>query len=122
MVLGARLVVGGLIVLAGGSGLPGVVNDPAGDPPLGGWVVGAGLLIAVIASWGFWTSWSMRKLTRGARISTLIFCGTWMVLGVIWIRIATTPLPGMVVIAVNAAILVGLVAPSSSRAAFRPRT
>jgi hypothetical protein len=122
MVLGALLVVGGLIVLAGGSGLPGVVNDPAGDPPLGGWVVGAGLLIAVIASWGFWTSWSMRKLTRGARISTLIFCGTWMVLGVIWIRIATTPLPGMVVIAVNAAILVGLVAPSSSRAAFRPRT
>lgn len=112
MVLGALLVVGGLIVLAGGSGIPGVVNDPAGDPPLGGWIVGTGLLVAVIASWGLWTAWSMRRSTRGARISALIYCGTWMVLGVIWLRIATTPIPGIVVIVVNAAILAGLVAPS----------
>ena len=108
MVLGALLVVGGLIVLAGGSGIPGVVNDPAGDPPLGGWVVGTGLLVAVIASWGLWTAWSMRRPNRGARISALIYCGTWLVLGVVWIRIATTPIPGIAVIAVNAAILVGL--------------
>jgi hypothetical protein len=116
MVLGALLVVGGLIVLAGGNGIPGVVNDPAGDPPLGGWVVGTGLLVAVIASWGLWIAWSMRRETRGARISALIYCAIWMILGVIWICIATSPIPGFVVIAVNAAILVGLLAPSSWRA------
>jgi hypothetical protein len=118
MLLGALILIGGVIVLAGGSGLPGIVNAPAGDPPIGGWVVGAGLLTALIASWGIRTGWSMRRPTRGAYISALVFCGTWIVLGIVWICIATTPIPGIVVIAVNALILVGLVAPSSSRAAF----
>ncbi len=116
MVIGALLVIGGVIVLAGGNGLPGFVNDPAGDPPLGGVVVGVGMLVTVIATWGLWTAWSMRRPTKGARISELIYCGTWTILGVIWIRIATTAIPGFVVIAVNAAILVGLLVPSPSRA------
>jgi hypothetical protein len=119
MLLGTLLVVGGLIVLSGGPGLPGIVNDPAGDPPIGGWAVGAGLLIAVIACWGVWTGWSMRRLTRGAYISAFFFCGLWVVVGVVWVRNATTPLPGLVDIIVNAVILGGLVASSSSRAAFR---
>lgn len=122
MLVGALLVIGGLIVLSGGSGLPGIVNDPAGDPPLGGWIVGSGLLVAVVASWGIWTGLSMRRLTRRSYICALIFCGIWIVLGAVWVRIATTPIPGIVVIVMNAFILVGLVAPSSSRAAFRPRT
>lgn len=116
--LGALLVVGGLIALSGGSGLPGIVNDPVGDPPIGGWAVGSGLVITVIAGWGIWTGWSMRRLTTGAYISALLFCGVWIVLGVVWVSIATTPIPGMVVITVNAVILVGLVAPPASRAAF----
>ena|ERR1039457_1307557 len=118
MLLGGLLVVGGLIVLSGGSGLPGIVNDPVGDPPIGGWAIGSGIVITVIASWGIWTGWSMRRLTRGAHISALLFCGVWIVLGVVWVSIATTPIPGMVVITVNAVILVGLVAPPASRAAF----
>lgn len=121
MLLGALLVVGGLIVLSGGSGLPGIVNDPVGDPPIGGWAVGSGIVITVIANWGIWAGWSMRRPTRGAYISALFFCGVWIVLGVVWVTLATTPIPGMVVIAVNAVILVGLVAPSSSRAAFHGR-
>ncbi len=120
MLLGVLLVVGGLVVLSGGTGLPGIVNDPAGDPPIGGWVVGAGLLIALIACWGVWTARAMRRLTGGAYISALLFCGLWVVLGVVWVRIASTPLPGMVDIVVNAVILGGLVASSASRAAFRP--
>jgi hypothetical protein len=119
MILGTLLIVGGLIVLSGGSGLPGIVNDPTGDPPIGGWVVGLGVLVAVIASWGIWTAWSMRHLTRGALVSALLFCGAWIVLGLIWITIATTVIPGMITITLNGVILVGLVGPSSSRAAFR---
>jgi hypothetical protein len=121
MLLGALLVVGGLIVLSGGSGLPGIVNDPAGDPPIGGWAFGSGIVITVIASWGIWTGWSMRRLTGGAYISALLFCGVWIVLGVVWVTIATTPIPGIVVTAVNVVILVGLIGPSSSRAALRGR-
>jgi hypothetical protein len=116
MLLGTLLVVGGLIVLRGGSGLPGIVNDSVGDPPIGGWAVGSGIVITAIACWGIWTGWSMRRLTRGAHISALLFCGVWIVLGVLWMTIATTPIPGMVVIAVNAVILVGLIAGPRSRA------
>lgn len=119
MLLGTLLIVGGLIVLSGGSGLPGIVNDPVGDPPVGGWVVGAGTVIAVIASWGMWPGWSMRRLTRGSYISALVFCGLWIVLGLLWLSIATSPIPGVVTITVNAVILVGLAGPSPSRAAFR---
>lgn len=61
----------------------------------------------------------MRRLTRGAYVSALLFCGVWIVLGVLWLSIATTPIPGTVTIMLNAVILFGLVAPSSSRAAFR---
>jgi hypothetical protein len=119
MLLGTLLVVGGLIVLGGGSGLPGIVNDPAGDPPIGGWVVGVGIVIAVIAGWGLWTGWSMRRRTTGVYLSALVFCGVWIVLGQLLVTIATTPIPGIVTVTLNAAILVGLVAPSSSRDAFR---
>ena len=119
MFLGALLTVGGLIVLSGGSGLPGIVDDPVGDPPLGGWVVAAGMVIAVIASWGLWTGWSMRRLSRGAYVSALLFCGVWIVLGLLWVRIASTAIPGTVTIALNAVILVGLAAPPRSRTAFR---
>jgi hypothetical protein len=118
MLLGALLVVGGLIVLSGGSGLPGIVNDPVGDPPIGGWAIGSGIVITVIASWGIGTGWSMRRLTRGAYISALLFCGVWIVLGVVWMSIATTPIPGIVVITVNVVILVVFVAPPASRTAF----
>jgi hypothetical protein len=121
MLLGVLLVVGGLNVLTGGNGLPGIVNDPVGDPPIGGWAVGSGIVITVIASWGIWTGWSMRRPTRAAYISALVFCGVWTVLGMVWVTIATTPIPGGVVMAMNAVILVGLVAPSSSRVAFLGR-
>jgi hypothetical protein len=119
IVLGMLLIVGGLIVLSGGSGLPGIVNDPTGDPPIGGWVVGVGVLVAVVAIWGTWTGWSMRHLTRGAFISALLFCGALIVLGLIWISIATSLIPGTITITLNGVILVGLAGPASSRAAFR---
>jgi hypothetical protein len=93
MLVGTLLVVGGLVVLSGGSGLPGIVNDPVGDPPIGEWVVGAGTVIALIASWGMWTGWSMRRLTRGPYISALLFCGVWIILGLLRASIATSPVP-----------------------------
>jgi hypothetical protein len=121
LLLGTLAIVGGLILLRGGSGLPGIVHssDPGFGPPIGRLTIGVGVGTTVIASWGLWTGWSMRRLTRGAYVSALLFCGVWIVLGVLWLSIATTPIPGTVTIMLNAVILFGLVAPSSSRAAFR---
>jgi hypothetical protein len=48
----------------------------------------------------------------------LLFCLVWIAVGLLLVRIATTPIPGIVTVGVNAAIFIGLVAPSSSRAAF----
>jgi hypothetical protein len=52
----------------------------------------------------------------------LLFCLVWIAVGLLLVRIATTPIPGIVTVGVNAAIFIGLVAPSSSRAAFRRTT
>jgi hypothetical protein len=122
LLLGTLLVVGGSIVLSGGTGLPGIVNDPVGDPQIGGWAIGVGIVIAAIAGWGLWTGWSMRRLTRSVAISVLLFCVIWIAVGLLLVRIATTPIPGIVTVAVNAVVFIGLVAPSSSRAAFRGTT
>jgi hypothetical protein len=105
-------------------GIPGIVHidDPGFAPGIGQLTLGAGAVIAVMAAWGLWTGWSMRRLTRGAYISALLFCAVWIVLGLVWVSIATTPIPGAVTITLNAVILVGLGAPSSSRAAFRGST
>lgn len=118
MLLGTLLIVGGLIVLDGGSGLPGIVNDPVGDPPIGAWAVGVGIAIAVMASWGMWTGWSMRRRSRGSYVSALLFCAVWILLGLVWISIATSLIPGVVTILVNVGILVALATPPS-RSAFR---
>jgi len=124
LLLGTLLIVGGVIVLSGGIGIPGIVHidDPGFAPGIGQLTLGAGAVIAVMAAWGLWTGWSMRRLTRGAYISALLFCAVWIVLGLVWVSIATTPIPGAVTITLNAVILVGLGAPSSSRAAFRGST
>ena len=82
LLLGTLLVVGGLIVLRGGSGLPGIVNDPPGDPPIGGWVVGVGIVIATMGGWGLWTVGSRWLLTRTMFISALLFCVVWIAIGV----------------------------------------
>jgi len=117
MLLGTLLVVGGVIVLCGGSGLPGIVNDP-----IGGWVVGVGIVIAMIGGWGLLTGWSMRQPSRSISISVLLFCGAWIAVGVLLVRIATTPIPGIVTITVNAVVFIALLAPSSSRATFHRTT
>ncbi len=122
LLLGTLLVVGGLIVLRGGSGLPGIVNDPPGDPPIGGWVVGVGIVIAMMGGWGLWTVGSRWLLTRTMFISALLFCVVWIAIGVLFVRIATTPIPGTVTVTVNAVIFIALVSPSSSRATFRRTT
>lgn len=122
LLLGTLLVVGGLIVLRGGSGLPGIVNDPPGDPPIGGWVVGVGIVIATMGGWGLWTVGSRWLLTRTTFISALLFCVVWIAIEVLFVRIATTPIPGIVTVTVNAVIFIALVSPSSSRATFRRTT
>jgi hypothetical protein len=124
LLLGTLLIVGGVIVLSGGIGIPGIVHidDPGFAPGIGQLTLGAGAVIAVMAGWGIWTGWSMRRLTRGAYISALLFCAVWIVLGLVWISIATTPIPGAVTITLNALILGGLAGPPSSRAAFLGRS
>ncbi len=107
MLIGILLVMGGLIVLSGGSGLAGVVSDPVGDPRIGGWVVGTGIVIGVIAIWGVGTVWAMRRQTRAPYTSALLFSGVWIVLGIFWIVIGSTPIPGVLTIAVNLVILFG---------------
>lgn len=123
LLLGTLLIVGGAIVLSGGIGIPGIVHidDPGFAPNIGTLTLVLGMVIVVMAGWGIRTGWSMRRLTRGAHISALLFCTVWIVLGLVWISVATTPIPGAVTITLNAVILLGLVAPSS-RAAFRGPT
>jgi hypothetical protein len=43
-------------------------------------------------------------LTTGADIDPLLFCMVWIVIGLVWIRVATSPTPGMVTITANAAL------------------
>jgi len=121
LVLGTLLIVGGLIVLNGGGGVPGLVHsdEPGFALGIGRLTVGLGGLVAVLASWGIWTGWAMRRLTTGVFISAVLYCAVWIVVGLVWVSIATTPIPGMITLIVNAAILLGLAGWSSSRRAFR---
>jgi hypothetical protein len=124
LLLGTLVIVSSLLLLSGASGdTVGVITNV--EPGFGaiGWIfLGLGVVLAVIASWGIWAWWSMRRLTRGAYVSALLFGAAWIVLGLVWVRFATTPIPGMVTITVNALILVGLAGTPSSRAAFRGLT
>jgi hypothetical protein len=120
LLLGTLLIVGGVIVLSGGIGIPGIVHidDPGFAPGIGTLTLGAGMVIAAMAGWGLWTGWSMRQPTRGAYISALLFCAVWIVIGLVWVTVATTPIPGAITITLNGVILVALVTPSASRAAL----
>ena len=108
MLIGILLVMGGLIVLSGGSGLAGVVERPGwrssnrrmgrrhghrdrGDRDLGR-RDGVG---------------AMRRQTRAPYTSASLFSGVWIVLGIFWIVIGSTPIPGVLTIAVNLVILLG---------------
>ena len=108
-ILGALLVAGGLVVLSGGTGLPGVVNvDESGfGHGIGLWAVAVGIGLLVMGGWGIWSSVTLRRSDRAARVSALAYCGVWAVLGAVWIVVATTPIPGAVTVIVNLLILVG---------------
>jgi uncharacterized membrane protein len=124
LVFGTLLIIGGVIVLGGGSGVPGIVNndDPGFAPSIGRLALGLGVVMAVTGCWGVWTDRSMRWPARGNYLSALLFCAVWIIVGLVWVVIATTPIPGLVAITLNAVILVSLAVPSSSRAAFRGLT
>jgi len=108
-ILGALLVAGGLVVLSGGTGLPGVVNvDESGfGHGIGVWAVAVGIGVLVMAGWGIWSSVALRRSDRAARVSALVYCAVWIVLGAVWIVVATTPIPGAVTVIVNVLILIG---------------
>ena len=121
LLLGTVVMVSSLLLLSGASGdTVGVITSV--EPGFGriGWIfLGLGVVIAVIASWGIWSWRSMRRLTRGAYMSALLYGAAWICLGLVWVRFATSPIPGIVIITVNAMLIFGLTGPSSSRAAFR---
>lgn len=111
-VLGVLLVAGGLVVLSGGTGLPGVVNvdDPGFGHGIGLWSVAVGTGVVLMGGWGIWSSVALRRSERAARVSALVYCAVWTLLGAVWIVVATTPIPGAVTVIANLVILVGCVA------------
>ncbi|MFZ0128647.1 MAG: hypothetical protein WB808_12145 [Candidatus Dormiibacterota bacterium] len=121
VLLGALLIAGGLIVLRGGTGLPGVVNvdEPGFGSVVAGWAVGAGAAMVGAGSWGIWTARAVHRGAAAARTNALVFCCLWIVLGLVWIVVATTPIPGAVTIVVNALILSGFILRSPSAATGR---
>ncbi|MFZ0995293.1 MAG: hypothetical protein WAO09_04850 [Candidatus Dormiibacterota bacterium] len=121
LLLSTVVILSSLLLLSGASGdsVGVITNVEPGMGPVGWIILGVGLVLAVIAGWGIWSWRSMRRLTRGAYISAVLFGAAWICLGLVWVRYATTPIPGMAIITVNAVMLVGLAGPSSSRAAFR---
>jgi|BarGraIncu00222A_1022003.scaffolds.fasta_scaffold27928_3 hypothetical protein len=109
--LGALLIVGGLVVLGGGTGVPGVVNvdEPGFGRGIGAWAAGLGVAVLAMGVWGLWIGTSLRRHQRSGRIGALAFCALWIAFGVVWITVATTPIPGAVTTIVNGVILVGFV-------------
>jgi hypothetical protein len=112
-VLGVLLIAGGFIVLGGGTGVPGVINvgEPGFGPGIGAWAVGVGVVGVVIGGAGMWIGLALHRRARIARAAALSFCGVWIVLGVVWIAVATTPIPGLVTLVVNGVIVLGFVLP-----------
>lgn len=121
VLLGALLIAGGLIVLRGGTGIPGVVNvdEPGFGSVIAGWAVGAGAAMLGAGAWGIWTARAVRRRAGVARSNALAFCCLWIILGLVWIVVATTPIPGAVTIVVNALILSGFIGRSPSPDARR---
>ncbi|MFI5285720.1 MAG: hypothetical protein ACHQ4F_05325 [Candidatus Dormibacteria bacterium] len=121
VLLGALLIAGSLIVLHGGTGLPGVVNvdEPGFGSVIAGWAVGAGTAMLGAGVWGIWTARAVHRGAGAARINALSFCCLWIILGFVWIIVATTPIPGAVTIIINALILSGFIGRSPSPATRR---
>ena len=109
--LGALLIVGGLVVLGGGTGVPGVVNvgEPGFGRGIGAWAAGLGIAVLGMGVWGLWLGSALWRRLRSGRIGALVFCVVWITFGVVWITVATTPIPGAVTMIVNGVILVGFV-------------
>lgn len=111
-ILGVLLIAGGLVVLGGGAGLPGVVNvdEPGFGHGIGLWAVAIGIGVLLMSGWGLWTGVALWRNRRAARVSALVYCAVWTMLGAVWIVAATTPIPGAVTVIVNVLILVGCLA------------
>jgi hypothetical protein len=116
--LGALLIVGGLVVLGGGTGVPGVVNvDERGfGRGIGAWAAGLGIAVLAMGVWGLRLGSAQRRHQRSGRLGALVFCVVWITFGVVWIAVATTPIPGAVTIIVNGVILAELVMGRRARA------
>ena len=121
LILGSLLLVSGLMVLQGGGGVPGVIRleDPGYASAIGRLAVGVGVVLLALASWGLWTGWSNRLVTRAGYLSALLYSAVWLGLALLWIRLATTPIPGVVALIINLAILAGVVGSPSFRDAIR---
>jgi hypothetical protein len=121
VLLGALLIAGGLVVLRGGTGLPGFISveEPGFGSVVAGWAVGAGGAIVGAGFWGIWTARAVHRGAAAARTNALAFCCLWIILGLVWIVVATTPIPGAVTIVVNALILSGFIWRSPSPATRR---
>jgi hypothetical protein len=117
-ILGVLLVAGGLVVLGGGAGLPGVINvdEPGFGHGIGLWAVAIGIGVLVMSGWGIWTGVGLRRNRRAARVSAFVYCAVWILIGAVWIVAATTPIPGAVTAIVNVLILVGFLAWSRASA------
>jgi hypothetical protein len=124
VVLGVLLIIAALIVLGGGGGIAGImhVDAPGFAPGLSAWALGIGITAVTVAAWGLWTALALRRRTRRALIGARIYCCVWIVVGLIWIGIATTPVPGTVTLVVNAVMLVGFAVPGSARPTSPPFT
>ncbi|MHB8395510.1 MAG: hypothetical protein ACYDC5_13685 [Candidatus Dormibacteria bacterium] len=121
LALGVVLVVGGLNLLNGGTGLLGLVSsdEPGFAPAISSLPIGLGVLVLLTATWGLWAARAMRRLSKGGYISALLLSAGGFVVGVAWATIATTPIPGVITCLANGSLLLGLAVPAAVREEFK---
>jgi hypothetical protein len=136
LLLGVLVVIGGIVVIGVGNSSNFTFN---GGTVSSGSVAGVGILIAVIgviviglSITGIWSGAAMGRLTGGPRVTALVLASLGLLTGILsavagsqtfvdannGTTIQSTPIPGIVLIVVNALIIWAIGLSGSARAAF----
>jgi hypothetical protein len=136
LLLGAIVVIVGIVVMAQGDSTSFTIN---GQVLSSGEAAGVGIAIAAfgavlvgLAITGIWSGSALRRLTGGPRVTGLVLASLGLIVGIITAvggsqsyvdasngtTFQSTPIPGLILIVLNVAIIWTLGLTASSRAAF----